>query len=243
MVRIKTKHSIVIRRPVNDVFAFLVRDDLETRHKWMPGTIEYEKTPEGPAHLGTRSRQVAPDRSGRLVETYYEVIEYEPNRKLTVEAISRYISRDTLDAKIRANPAPRSSRYVGSTIIDAVGDHTRVTTTYEFDAEIPSWYRLLVPYWAGEQKRTGEESLNRLKNLIEAEAGLPQARKPFRLTWRWIAWGSYIVFVAALWWVYSSRVPLELSPGWEPPLRMTLSAMVVLAAVWIIVRYYILRQL
>lgn len=238
MVRIKAQHSIVIRRTAKDVFEFLDRNDLETRRKWVPDIIEYERTPDGPAYLGTRSRQVTPDRSGKLVETRYEVIEYEPNRRLAVEGISRYVTTDTPDEKAPTN----SSRFVGSTIFDAAGDYTRVTTTYELDAEIHGWYRLLIPYWTSEQNRNAEESLYRFKNAVESEIGLHPTRKPFRLTWRWIAWTSYILLIAALWWIYSSRVPLQLSPGWEAPLRMALSAMIVLAALWVIIRYYVLRQ-
>ena len=49
MIRIET--SIVINRPVKEVFAFL--SNFENWPKWSPGLLENKKTSDGPISRGT----------------------------------------------------------------------------------------------------------------------------------------------------------------------------------------------
>lgn len=77
---IKVEASIVINRPIEEVFGFL--SDMENNLKWRSSQIEIKKTSEGPIGVGTTYRMVN-NVLGRRLETEAEVIEYEPNRKFT----------------------------------------------------------------------------------------------------------------------------------------------------------------
>jgi polyketide cyclase/dehydrase/lipid transport protein len=65
--------SIVINRPLVEVFAFL--SDLENNLKWRTGMIEAKKTSAGPIGVGTTYR-MSNNLFGRRVEGEAVVIEY-----------------------------------------------------------------------------------------------------------------------------------------------------------------------
>jgi len=62
--------SIVINRPLEEVFAFL--SDLENNLKWRPGQIEAKKTSAGPIGVGTTYRMIN-NVLGRRIEGEAEV--------------------------------------------------------------------------------------------------------------------------------------------------------------------------
>jgi uncharacterized protein YndB with AHSA1/START domain len=74
---VRFTNSITIRRPVEDVFAFVA--DLENAPKWNYALVETRKTSDGPVAVGTRYRQVrsVPTRS----EETLKITEWEPNRR------------------------------------------------------------------------------------------------------------------------------------------------------------------
>lgn len=77
--------SIVIHRPVEDVFAFL--SNLENDAKWRREWIEGTKTSEGPLGVGATFRLIG-RALGRRIEVDYEITEYEPNRTTAWKALS-----------------------------------------------------------------------------------------------------------------------------------------------------------
>ncbi len=74
--------SILIRRPVADVFAYM--DDITREREWQPHLVEAEQTPAGPSGVGTHRRYVSEFFGKRLVNTYVVKV-YEPNRHLLYE--------------------------------------------------------------------------------------------------------------------------------------------------------------
>src|SRR5512136_775034 len=77
--------SILIRRPVKDVFEF-VADGLNGS-KWNSAVVEVMRISEGSIGIGTRYWMTRELPSGR-VENTFEIIEYEPDKKLTVKITS-----------------------------------------------------------------------------------------------------------------------------------------------------------
>ena len=74
--------SIVINRPVDDVFEYM--NDVRRELEWQPQLIEAEQSPAGPTAVGSRRRYVSEFMGKRLVNTYVVKI-YEPNDRLVVE--------------------------------------------------------------------------------------------------------------------------------------------------------------
>jgi uncharacterized protein YndB with AHSA1/START domain len=139
--------SVVIERPVEDVFAVLT--DPEKQPEWSSATHEARKTSPGPIGLGSRARFVAKF-LGRRIENESEVTEFEPNRRFTAETKS-----GPFPFKIAMTFAP----------VDA---GTRVDLTIE--AEPGGFFRIAEPLFVSLGKRQFESDLATLKDLMEADA-------------------------------------------------------------------------
>lgn len=135
--------SLVITRPVEDVFAFLA--DLENdplwRREWVSGT----KTSEGPIDVGSRFRLV-PKRASQATE--YEVTEYEPNQVAAWKSLS--------------GPLPLCFR---RSFVEVDGG-TKVTIRYE--AEFRGLFRLAKSLLRMVGRRALEGDLPNLKTLMES---------------------------------------------------------------------------
>ncbi len=106
----KINKSIVIDRPVEEVFAYVV--DLNRAAEWTVGVIEARQTSDGPLGVGATYIYIS-KLAGQKVETAGEVTEFEPNRKYAWKATS--------------GPFPIR----GGFLFDAVEDGTRVTQYVE----------------------------------------------------------------------------------------------------------------
>lgn len=144
---IEFKQSVVIDRPVEDVFPFAT--DLDTHAQWMVGLLESAHTSEGPISVGTGYRYTV-QLLGRTVETTGEVTKYEPNRKYSWKATT--------------GPFPV---FEGSFLFDAVDGSTKVTMVAE--GELGGFFKLAEPLAAGMVRRQLESSLSNLKDVLEAE--------------------------------------------------------------------------
>jgi len=97
--------SIVIRRPVEEVFAYM--DDVRREPEWQPQLIEAEQTPAGPTTVGTKRRYVS-DFMGKRLENTYVVKTYQPNERLVVETTRDSVLDATSD--IRWESVPEGTR-------------------------------------------------------------------------------------------------------------------------------------
>ena len=143
---IKIEHSIVINRPVEEVFA--VVSNHENYPTWDPGVLEVKKTSSGPIGLGTTWRSVS-KRLGTRRETESEIVEYEPNRKITRQ---------------HTQGMPVKAQF----ICESITDGTRVTSILE--AEPDGLYKLVVPVLLPLMKRQSGDILANSKEQMEAHA-------------------------------------------------------------------------
>lgn len=143
----KFEISTVIKRPTEEVFA--VMSNAENISKWQSGTIEAEKTSDGPIGVGTTWRTVSRF-LGRRIESESEFTEYELNRKLGF--------------KSKSGPIQFESRMT----FERVEGGTRINT--KFEAEIGGFFKLAEPLVMSMGKRQLEGDLANLKDLMEAHA-------------------------------------------------------------------------
>jgi len=143
----KIETSIMINRPVEEVFAVL--SNVENNPKWSSAFLEVMKTSEGPIGVGTTWRGVGKFLSQRI-ETEIEVTEYEPDRKSTQKSKSR--------------PFPTEVRWT----FELVEGGTRVNV--RLDAEPGGFFKVAEPLVAKMAKRNSEGDLANLKDLMEAHA-------------------------------------------------------------------------
>jgi len=122
----------------------------ENYPKWSPGVLEVKKTSSGSIGLRTVWRSVS-KHLGRRRETESEIVEYEPNRKVT--------RRHTQGMPVRDRFTFEST---------AGGGVTRVVETIE--AEPDGLFKLATPFLEPLLKRQLEAALTNLKELMEARS-------------------------------------------------------------------------
>jgi len=84
------------RRPSDEVFAYIA--NFENNPQWQSGQIEARFTSEGPLQVGSTYDQVATFMGRRIVSTF-EVLEYEPNRKVKVSSVAcKGVNREDVGA-------------------------------------------------------------------------------------------------------------------------------------------------
>ena len=78
--------SIKINRSVTDVFAFIGEQFYENYPKWAPEVVELEPLDGQQLFIGAKTKQVRADQ-GVLVESVFEITDYEPVVNLTFKGI------------------------------------------------------------------------------------------------------------------------------------------------------------
>jgi uncharacterized membrane protein len=81
----KLEHSVVINRPVEEVFEFM--NNIENEKLYRTDLLESEQTSEGPIGVGTTTREVT-QFLGRKIETTAEVTEYVKNKVVASKSTS-----------------------------------------------------------------------------------------------------------------------------------------------------------
>jgi uncharacterized protein YndB with AHSA1/START domain len=140
-----TDVSIVIDRPVEDVFAVL--SAAEKTPEWSSLVLEAEKTSPDPVGLGSTARFVGKF-LGRRVESELEVTEWEPDRRMTSDT--------------KRGPFPLRQRFT----FTPEGQGTRVDLT--IDVESKGFFKVAEPLFVALGKRQYESDLATLKDLMEA---------------------------------------------------------------------------
>jgi uncharacterized protein YndB with AHSA1/START domain len=146
---IQFDQSVVIERPLEEVFAFVANPENDAQ--WTPMVTETRKTSEG--SWGVVSTYEQSGRFlGRNFEMLFEVTEYEPNRKIAQRLIT---------------PEPLQMRGLSS--VEAVSGGTRVTLTGEAQAGGFFW---LLPdrIMAFPAQRMLRVTLANLKEFLEARS-------------------------------------------------------------------------
>jgi len=141
---------ITIERPVEEVWNFVT--DLSKHVEWCAQGEKMQEVSPGPLSVGSTFFGITPDgnkHAGR-------VDEYEPNRKMSLEATS----------------GPEKGSTVSYTFEPIEGGKTRLREVVEFR---PSGFlRLLMPFVAGRVKRKvqadAEGGFSNIKRILESEA-------------------------------------------------------------------------
>jgi uncharacterized membrane protein len=138
------QHSVSIRRPVEEVFAFVA--DGENAKRWRPGVLDVSRqSGEG---LGAIYRQGVKGPGGRRIAADYEITAFEPNRRIAFRAV--------------AGPV----RPTGEYRFTPGGDGT--TVNFALDATVTGWKRLVMGRAVQSTMDAEMRTLDTLKTLLEA---------------------------------------------------------------------------
>jgi uncharacterized membrane protein len=142
---INVEHSIIINRPIEEVFAYV--SDLRHSAEWQTGLLEVRKKTEGPLHVGTEFAFVRKF-LGKKLESSNRFIEYKPNSLVTFE--------------IPSGPVPGEASY----LFESAPEGSKVTSKIEIRTE--GFSRLAEPLVAASLRRDVQANLGTLKNLLES---------------------------------------------------------------------------
>jgi hypothetical protein len=138
----------VLERPPHTVFDFVATHHFQNHPKWDPDVVEMRQTSPGRVRTGTTA-QVVRRQGNRRVEGTATVTEYEPDRSAAWE--------------VRFGPFLLNQR--ADLMPEQGGTATRLRLAIETRASGP--IRLLVPLLRGRFRRTMEQSLATIANLLE----------------------------------------------------------------------------
>jgi len=141
---VKFEESVVIERPLEQVFAFV--SDPRNDTEWAEEIVEVRQTSEGALGVGASFVQVARF-LGRRLEVPFEVTEYEPNQKVAI------------------TPTRGPVRLAARRSVEPVGAGSRVTI--EAWGQSGFFFNLLEPVVALVARRRLRIALARLKHVLE----------------------------------------------------------------------------
>ena len=81
----RIEHSVVINRPAEEIWAFMA--DAANNPQWISGLVESRQISDGPMGSGTTIRNVGRF-LGRQIESTYEITEWEPYKRGSVQSTS-----------------------------------------------------------------------------------------------------------------------------------------------------------
>jgi uncharacterized membrane protein len=136
------KNKLEINRPVADVFSFI--SNFENMRKWNSFVSKVTKLSEGSIGLNTTFSQA---RKTYTLEYKYKIIEFEPNRRVTIETL------------------PDSKQVMRFTLFEQANNHTLLIVEWELDTcKKPAFVERLI-----DGKGKSAENLRKLKQLLETD--------------------------------------------------------------------------
>jgi len=144
---IHIEESIIINRPIEEVFAFM--SETKNLPLWQTDVVESRHAPEGPVQVGTKMSIVRAF-MGRKMEGTADIVEYAPP--------TRYAYKTTSGPEV-----------TGANICEAVTGGTKFTVT--FDMQTGGLFSLADPLVARTIKRSVESGLATLKDVLESRTG------------------------------------------------------------------------
>jgi uncharacterized membrane protein len=144
---IHIEESIVINRPIEEVFAFT--SETKNLPLWQTDVLEARHTPEGPVQVGTKMTLVRAF-MGRKMEGTSAIVEYAPPTRFAFKSTS-------------------GPEVTGVNICEAVAGGTKFTT--RFDTQTSGVFSLADPLVGRTIKRSVESGLATLKDVLESRAG------------------------------------------------------------------------
>lgn len=138
------RHSVIIRRPVADVFAFVA--DGENAPQWRPGVLDIQRV--SGQGLGAVYRQGVKGPGGRRIAADYEVTAYERDRRLAFKATA---------GPVRPN---------GEFRFEETADGTRLT--FSLDAELSGLKKLFMSRAVQGTMDAEMAATEKLKRVLES---------------------------------------------------------------------------
>jgi uncharacterized membrane protein len=142
---IQLEKSVLIERPVEDVFSFIF--NFENESKWCEEVVRTQKTSEGPIGVGSTFTDHV-EFMGKTIESSYEILAYELNKTVTIKTLS--------------GPVP----FVATYSFDDADGVTKLSILAE--AEPGGFFKLATPIIRRQLDKQWERNFANLKQLLES---------------------------------------------------------------------------
>jgi carbon monoxide dehydrogenase subunit G len=142
---LKAESSILIHRPIEDVFKYIADDFFENFRKWDAAVLKLEKTSPSPVGIDTTGWQVMKG-DGWEAETDFRVTDYDPNRKFSITGTGK-------------------PYFKNSYTFEPIDDGTKIFYASEFSLD--GIAKLFEPLMKGAIKKASQEYVDNLKQLLE----------------------------------------------------------------------------
>ena len=140
--------SIIINRPVEEVFSYM--DDIEREHEWQPYLRNWQQSPDANQNGVGTIRRYNNRYMGRSFTNEYQVVEYEPNKKVMYES--------TPQAAVQAK---------GGTLWESASGGTKVA--FIFKPQLGDFWGLVPEFIVRRiYLETLSNNMKRLKKVLEA---------------------------------------------------------------------------
>jgi ligand-binding SRPBCC domain-containing protein len=144
----KAEASVIIDRPTEVVWSFMVSDVDKFAKATNPDVIESKKTSAGPIGVGTTFREMR-SKTPKVMD--YRVTEYEPSYRFAIEMTSGPIKGSVATEKV-----------------ENIEGKTKFTETADY--HMSGFYKLFQPFFAGKAQKETEDRVGRVKRAVESEA-------------------------------------------------------------------------
>lgn len=124
---IQISQSVMVARPIDDVFRYVCDEYFEHATKWNPATVQLKKTAPGPVGIGTTGFEVQ-NIKGKSYERHFAVREWERNKRFAFVTVQSQFEKN-YRCEFRFEPA---------------GSGTRITVDVEIEIDTPM-FRYLKP--------------------------------------------------------------------------------------------------
>lgn len=162
----KSSTSVIIHRPIEEVFKFVATDYFENRPKWSSSIVELQNTSEGPMDVGTTGRQIS-DNGGPYFDSKLVVTEYVLNSRLVVEDSIRYADHQPKGVVIRDDDPTRITRITRTFEFETVEGDTKITFLVDNHKEARGIDKLLTALYAMWSAKASQTSIYKLADLLE----------------------------------------------------------------------------
>jgi uncharacterized membrane protein len=143
---VKVKKSIIIKAPVEKVFAYM--KDANSNMEWLPGVMEITDIHDAPEHVGSHFRW-AYKMAGMRFEGETTLVEYVENRRMVTEGKGAISNRWQFDY----TPIPEG---------------TRLDLDVEYTVPTPVLGRIAEKALRGQNEREAELALSNVKVRMES---------------------------------------------------------------------------
>ncbi len=142
----KVQHSVIINRPIEQVFAFVT--NLENELRWQPEIESIQLDSDGPMGVGMTFRE-ARRTFGRRYEWHFEVTQFELNKIFCIQTLSGTIP------------------YRGCRLFEPASGGTKVTEMGELQTS--GFLKLLDPLMDRLSRKPLKIAYDKLKFLLETQ--------------------------------------------------------------------------